>query len=543
MTGKIKGTGKITKNKGTKNKGKNKGTGTSSVISMCCRKSLADNVPVPLFFGVFKSDLDDIIILKKDGIVFESSGEPVMYGYDFFQADWFPKYHEIGNHIIFIAPHSQSYYYDNTKKDTMSISALYPIRDIFYNNRLLGIVIGNLNVKKISSIIQRLQKSNKERIYLMDNNQLIFTSEHEQSIEFNKFIFDKINKERNGFIIDRIDGKKSLLMYTTSQVNNWKIIMTVPIELLTEKVRKFRNLIMIILLITIPIIWVITYMISNKIMRPINLLMNRMAIVEIGDFKINSLDDNYQEDSYQEIKVLSSRFNVMIERIGQLIDKTYKIELEQKESQLRALQARINPHFLYNSLQTIKSMAMLGLTKDISNMVTSLGFLFRYAIEKEDYMVTVQDEMDHARHYLKIQLRWLHKQCSIEYNVDQSIMDSLLPRLTVQPIVENVFRHGFTQFKNDNIIKISGWQENGQVILEIWDNGVGMSPQRLQQVRDNLETLKDDIGKSIGLRNVHNRLVLKYGKEFGVRLNSVEGKWTKVTLIFPASSNKRGGDL
>jgi two-component system sensor histidine kinase YesM len=475
-----------------------------------------------------KPDLDDIIIVKKDGTVFEFSSKPVRWAYNFYDQPWFSKYDYAKAKVQFIGPHRKDYYYSK-ENETQSISAVYPVINIFDQDIFVGAVIAELNMIKISLILKRLQSSAGEQIILMDSsNQIIFSSHSTFNLNTDPSILNRINEEEKGYFVSDFEEDESIVLFDSSDINNWKVVMILPVQELTEQTKHFRSLLIIVLLISFPILSGITYAISNRIIKPIHVLMDHMAIIETGNFEAE-----VSNNSYEEIRVLNRRFNKMVRRINQLVNEVYKMEIEQKESQLRALQARINPHFLYNSLQTIKSMAMLGKTQEISKMVTSLGFLFRYAIGKEDYMVTIDEEMDHVKHYLNIQVRWLYKKCTVEYDISKEILSYKLPRLTLQPIVENIFKHGFKKMDSDYSIKISGWKEKDIVVLEVWDNGVGISKEKLQKVKSHLNTIVDTQSTSIGLGNVHRRIALKFGKEYGVWLESVEVEWTKVTLRFP----------
>ena len=278
----------------------------------------------------------------------------------------------------------------------------------------------------------------------------------------------------------------------------------------------------------LPIIFVATYALSKKIVKPIDRLMGHMNVISTGEFiPIEKSSD------YVELNTFTLEFNTMIDEINKLINDVYKMEIANKESQLMALQQRINPHFLFNSLQLIQSMAVLNQTEEIKQMAKSLGFLFRYAIVNSENLASIEEEVQHLRHYMEVQTKWFYKNCSYEVKIDNGILDCKIPRLTLQPIIENIFRHGFRNEEEGQIV-ISGYKMDSYVIIQVRDNGVGISDERIMEIKGDLEQLKESKeGKHIGLRNVHKRLVLKFGEQYGISLKSKKDSWTEITLKVP----------
>ncbi|MEK8131965.1 sensor histidine kinase [Paenibacillus filicis] len=478
----------------------------------------------------FKPDIDDIIITKMDGKSFDSAKKSVRPTYAFDQAEWFPELTAMKSQSIFVGPHKQDYYYDSDAVNTLTVSAIAPIRDIYMNHNNIGAIIVNLNMSKISAILERLEISPGYHVYLLDNHQqLVFSNSNTAPASFLEAFSPS---GESGYYMEGTGTNHTLYVYAQSKINNWSIVLGVPIAEVTKKIREFRLIIILLFLLILPMVWLIAYVISNRITSPIKKLMSRMTSIEKwigqGTWKVEPLNQ-----SYVEIDVLSSRFDLMVHRINDLINQAYRLELEQKDSQLRALQARINPHFLYNTLQTIKSLAMLGNTSDISRLVTLLGHQFRYTIGKEDYMVTVEDEISHLKHYLEIQIKWLRTPCEYEIHIDDRLLACQIPRLSIQPIVENCFAHAFAGLKRSGSIRITGYIRDKQAILEIWDNGTGISNAALAELRANLDTLANDQGDHIALLNVQRRFVLKFGQAYGLSVESQEGSWTRVRLALP----------
>lgn len=470
-------------------------------------------------------DIDDVIILKKSGEVYEATNL-VQYNYKFFEQGWFPKENEYKNSVYFIEPHTKEYL--NAKdKEKRSISAVMPVWSIFSKGPI-GMVMTELNEYKIIEIISRLKYSEENRIYLVnDKNEIISSFGSNADKYFDLDIITKIDLEKQ-YSIDSINKEKQLILYQNSKITPWKLVMVTPIEFLTRDLRRFKTVIVLLFIIIVPVIILITYKLSSKIMKPVYRLMDHMENIENGDFAPISM-----EQSYKEMQIFHNKFNEMINKINQLIIEVYRIELEQKESELRALQQRINPHFLFNSLQIIQSMAVLGKNEEIKNMAKSLGSLFRYIIGTEENMVTIDEEIKHLENYLYIQTNCFYQQCKISIGINKSISKYKIPRLTIQPIVENTFRHAFnTDDEGELVIKV--FEQGQYLLIKIWDNGSGISDDRLSTINEDIQSLQEGKkGKHIGLRNVHKRLVLKFGKQYGISIKSELSRWTEITIKIP----------
>jgi two-component system, sensor histidine kinase YesM len=483
---------------------------------------------------IFRPDIDDIILTRADGKVFDSANKSVRPTYLFPQAPWFPDLSHLTNQTVFVGPHMQDYYYDNQAVNTQTVSAVSPMWDMRKSNHRIGAVIVNLNMSKISSILERLEITPAQRVYLLDNNNdLVYTNTKEKQLSFSDSFLQQLSPSHvNGYYMEGTGADQLLLVYAHSKINDWRIVLGVPISDVTRKINEFRLILALMFMIVLPLVWGIVYFISNRITSPIKMLMSQMTGIEKWIEQSEMAGKNMPR-SYYEIDVLNQRFHIMVHKINKLIDQAYKLELEQKDSELRSLQARINPHFLYNTLQAIKSLAMLGRNTDVSRVVTSLGQLFRYTIGKEDYMVSVQEEITHLQNYLDIQIRWLHQHCEFSIEMDERLNDCQIPRLSIQPIVENSFSHAFQQMNRKYQVRIAGYVHNEQAIIDIWDNGSGIETSRLVQIQADLDAVTGDQGNHIALLNVHRRLKLKFGKEYGLSLDSRPGEWTNVRLTLP----------
>ncbi|MCJ8014111.1 histidine kinase [Paenibacillus sp. KQZ6P-2] len=487
---------------------------------------------------IFRPDIDDIIIVGADGKAYDSANKSVRPTYDFSQAAWFPDLSHVTDQIVFVGPHMQDYYYDHQAMSTQTVSAVSPIWDLRKSKYQIGAVIVNINMSKISSILERLEITPAPRIFILDNQyDLVYANTNDSEFPSSNQFLQQLNTSyASGYLMEGTGANQQLLVYSHSKINNWSIVLGIPISEVTKKISQFRWILVLIFIIFVPIVWFIVYFISSRITFPIKKLMSQMVGIE-KLIEHSKLVGRNMPRSYYEIDVLSQHFNKMVYKINSLIDETYRLELEQKDSELRALQARINPHFLYNSLQAIKSLAMLGRNTEVSRVVTSLGHLFRYTIGKEDYMVSVQEELTHLRHYMDIQIQLLSQNCEFDIEMDERLHNCKVPRLSIQPIVENSFFHAFHQMDRKYRVRITGHVQGDQAVIDIWDNGSGIEADRLAHLLASLEAATGDQGNHIALVNVHRRLKHKFGKAYGLSLDSRAGEWTNVRLTLPFRDN------
>ncbi len=279
----------------------------------------------------------------------------------------------------------------------------------------------------------------------------------------------------------------------------------------------------------------ISYYISQSITRPLRELSKITEKVARGDLSVRA-----GIDTGSEIGVLSESFNEMIDRISRLLNQVRTEQESLRKAELELLQSQINPHFLYNTLDTIVWLAEAGDQARVVSMVGSLSKFFRTSLGQGKDQVTIKDELDHVRSYLEIQQ--VRYQDILDYSIDvpKDLYDAPIPKITLQPLVENALYHGIKNKRGKGNISITGKTENTCLYIYIEDNGIGMTPERLKQVSElinnpgNPETSTDK-GDVFGLYNVNERIRLKFGTRYGIHIDSLYGEGTIVTLLLPMS--------
>jgi len=232
-----------------------------------------------------------------------------------------------------------------------------------------------------------------------------------------------------------------------------------------------------------------------------------------------------------EIDELSNTYNKMIYQIYISEIKEKRLEKERNEVELIALQAQIDPHFLYNTLESIKWMVKNEQKSKAVNMISSLGELFRLGISRGNNLISIKEEVDYARSYIEIMNNRIKDKIVFSFKINEDILDNMTLKLTLQPIIENAIIHGMKDKPSNGIINIFGYSEGGQVIFKVIDNGTGIEKETLDRIRT---SLRNELpGKSVGIFNVQKRIQLYFGEEYGLFIESMLGMGTIVKLVIP----------
>ncbi|MCL6571450.1 MAG: histidine kinase, partial [Bacillus sp. (in: Bacteria)] len=267
----------------------------------------------------------------------------------------------------------------------------------------------------------------------------------------------------------------------------------------------------------------------KQLVESIHQLRKAMAKVESGNFAqrvtINSND---------EIGELGKGFNHMINEIDRLVSEVYKTSLREKEAEIRALQSQMNPHFLYNTLESINMLAITKGNLEVSDMVSSLGKLLRYTIDNSSKIITLDAELSFIRSYVAIQKVRMGENLQYSEDIEPTLIHVLLPKLVLQPLVENAIVHGI--FQQGGHIFIKAHTERQLLKIAITDNGKGITTlelTRLKRLIENQDTTSTEKHNGVALSNVHERLQLLYGKQFGIMIDGKEQNGFSVTLTLP----------
>ena len=339
----------------------------------------------------------------------------------------------------------------------------------------------------------------------------------------------------NGSFLTRINGNEYQAVYDISEEFGWVTMKLIPVDILDKKPREVRNLNLLLGGICIFLLVAVVGFITNVITRSLNRLSRQMEKVGKGNFKIKA-----EVRGNDETARLAEKFNLMVEQINELVNEQYVSKLNEKTAQIKALEAQINPHFLYNSLQAISAKTILSGNKEISRLIEALANSFRYCIKGGD-MVNIGSEIRHINNYLLLHEARFGDRLSVDMVIDNKIEDALIPKLSIHTLVENSIKHSLEKFSGSLTIKVRTFIENDKIIIEVADTGPGMSQDKLREIRNELNDRNwlEKINERIGLINLNARLKLIYDGEAELEIVESSPGGTRISMAIPMKGKGR----
>ncbi|MDF2922204.1 MAG: sensor histidine kinase [Paenibacillaceae bacterium] len=331
----------------------------------------------------------------------------------------------------------------------------------------------------------------------------------------------------------RDDGKhKVFVSQMKSGYTDWTYSSIIPFDSIFRGINWMKNMLIVVFSVALLLMTILAMRVARGITGPIEKLINMMKQVQKGDFNTVTLPspDSAIPLPKDEIGQLHRTYRMMVQQINELITENYAKQLTIKETQFKALQAQINPHFLYNTLESINWEAKMGGQVRISRMVESLGFLLRSSISQKESIVTLSQELDIIRHYLTIQQTRFEERLVFQLEVAAHLYTCPIPKLSLQPLVENAIHHALEPKVEPCHISIRSVEQADRVLIIVEDDGPGMPPALLDQVRRGEVHSK---GNGIGLSNIRERIVLAFGDEYGLEIESQPDQGTQVTVQIP----------
>ncbi|MFC5701030.1 sensor histidine kinase [Cohnella faecalis] len=324
-----------------------------------------------------------------------------------------------------------------------------------------------------------------------------------------------------------IDGENYLAIYNVSPRNGWKLITLTPNRVLNEEASQARRINLLAGAGAVFVLVVFIVIAANAITGRLNRFSRQIGLLGEGNFDVQS-----KIEGSDEIAQLSRKYNQMVARINDLIAERYEMQLNERNARLIALEAQINPHFLYNSLQAISTEAIIGGMDTIQEMVDALASSLRYSI-KEAETVRVREEISHIRNYALLQQARFGERLRLHIESDERSAEAWIPKMTLQILVENAIKHGLEQMTGDIDIRIVTEEAGGLLLIRVSDNGPGIAPDRLTHIRERLAVNQLEYREGIGLNNVNARIKLLFGPESRLEIDSKAGYGTEVTVTLP----------
>lgn len=443
---------------------------------------------------------------------------------------------------ILIIPPTESSSFDRldgfTYTDDNVISIIAPIKQRV-THEVIGFIVIDLDDQMIEQYYNNITIGETGFFFVADQsgNPIFWPETRKNNLPSNELLLKHVSLPRGSFT-EKLHHEKQFFVYTTSEMTGWSIIGIAPLKEILADAIEIRLLILVS--VGLSAIFAISLYISltQRIIRPLQLLKAKMRKAADG-----FLEAKIKTSGQDEIADLSNSFNTMLDNIKLLLEKNNREQEQVKKAELRTLQAQINPHFLYNTLESIIWMAEMGKNEGVVKLVKAMSQFFRISLNKGKDWVSIKTELDHAKSYLTIQQMRYYDILTYEIEVAEELYPYPILAMTLQPLIENALYHGIKNKRGMGKIRVSGRLENDYYfILTVEDNGVGIAPERLQYMKERLTFPKEGLSteqdneeqeSGFGLFNVHQRLRLYFGEPCGLILESSYGEGARISVRIP----------
>ena len=513
-----------------------------SVIKNLDLTSDTMNKEMDLLYEANKDDLISIACISQDGALI--SAAPIATrkaGVDFTEQDWFLSTEEKIENFHFSKPHVQNMFESSNYRYywVVSLTRSVDLNYMGYTRR--GILLVDMNYSAIEQMFSRVNERGAGYVYLIDSDGDIIYHPKQKAISGG--LLQENNMEAvsydDGSHMEKFLGEKRAVVVKTIGYTGWKIVSVMPVSELSAPFNQFRAFMIIIVTVSIFMIVFGNIIISKIVTEPIRRLENSLKSIEDGSLEA---DEVYIGGSH-EIRHLGRTIRSLVLQMRDLMDERVREQKEKRKSELNALQAQINPHFLYNTLDSVIWMIEAEKYQDAISMITSLASLFRISLSKGNNIITIKDEITHARNYLAIQKVRYKNKFEANIDIDPAIEDCVTIKLIIQPLIENAIYHAVGDLDDEGIIDIKGYEKDGDIYIEVRDNGMGIPPETLANLLVE-KTKSGGKGSGIGLWNINQRINLYFKNDYGLTLESELDEGTVATIHLPKMTMEEymGGD-
>ncbi len=478
-----------------------------------------------------RGDISEILIIGNNGQIL--SGEPdaeINPWVTIEEQSWYKAALEQEGHTVV----STSYVQNIIKQRYTWVVSLSHTINSSSTGEFLGVLLLDLKFNRIDEYCRSLVVGSKSYDFILDADgnyvfhpmqQLVYSEIRSEPIS--EII--KLSKDPDDKMF--FDGEHYFTL-ASSELTGWHIINVTYHSDLTTDWRNVQLSYSLIGLALFVLGGLATNRISSGISKPVRKLQNIMKSVDSGDFHLIG-----KIEGTDEIRELAREYDIMVSRIRELMAQNTREQDQKRKSDLKALQAQINPHFLYNTLDSIIWMGEMGQNREVVQMTSALSKLFRISISKGREIITINEEIAHVQSYLTIQEMRYKDKFRYLIDIDPAIHELLILKITLQPLVENAIYHGIKEVDRQGFISITGHVEDDLIILTVTDNGRGMDEKELQELVRGIEAAGEEpvqlSRQGMGVRNVHERIKLYFGEDYGLSFSSEPGMGTSITVRIP----------
>ena len=477
-----------------------------------------------------RADISSIMIFGKKKMLLNR----YMYTYqkvalDYSKLDWYAKAVAKPQDAIITGPNRHSFF--DTDDEVISLS-----REVqsYENGTFRGVILINLNMNKITEICNSFQEKQENFICIInDKGELVY----EQQNGRERFAFDEkenrqelntaLGKTKESCFRLNYRGEKYLVTRTDMKTTGWTLVSMVPYKSVMAETMAISGVMILAVAITLIVTLLLLNRILTGVVKPLKKLEKYMVQVNP-----DNMDQRMEILTDDEIGHLSMKFNQMMDRIRNLKEQVIEEQEDKRKYELQALQAQINPHFLYNTLDSIIWMAETN-DSNIVAMTEALAKLFRISLNKGNEEISLERELEHVKNYLIIQSMRYADKFTYEISAEPGVERCRTIKLILQPIVENCIYHGIKKKRGTGKITIRAYRREQNLIIEVSDDGCGMPEEICRKILSDEIESENISGSGIGVKNVNERIQLRFGKKYGLSYSSEEGVGTTVTYVLP----------
>lgn len=484
------------------------------------------NLRKVFFSTTTNPDINNIQLYMKDGPASLFQNDDYLNLKDYQNTTWLNSLNSSSNKIRWFT--SDAFNDSLTMPSLVALKKIPSSTNIFKN---IGIIRINIPRHLIEQNLDEAVITQSSTALLVNSDKIVATSTNVDDWHVNlDTIINRLDTIEHFPYIDRIthDHQSYFVGVTPINYSDWKLMLVVPNKDIQRIENRAKTQFILFTIFVIPFTFPFAYWISKSITRRITLLIKNIRNVEKARF-----DDNITLSSRDEIGILTQNFNHMMVKISMLLDEKYTMGQEIKNMELKALQSQINPHFLYNTLDQIYWMGIRHEVSDISTIVLQLSKFYKLSLSKGEDIVPLQNELEHIQAYVHIQNVRFDDGITLNIDILDKYYNISLPKITLQPIVENAILHGILEKDSEKgSITLSAHEKNGFVHILITDDGVGMTDEQLDKYR-NTQNQDTTSPHGYGLNNIDKRLKILYGEESGILLRKNIGKGITVIIVIP----------
>lgn len=450
---------------------------------------------------------------------------------DVTEQQWFIDAMDQIENMHFSVPHVQNLFDDSTYSYHWVISLSRAVNLTDSSTPELGVLLVDMNYSAVARIMEQInQNENGQYYYLADSSGKIIY--HPKQMELAVGLAEEDSRSSagrtDGVYTDRMNGETRNLVISTIGYTGWRLVGVIPERSFTYGIINLRYFIIMLMLLTVMLLLIVNRVVSGRISKPILMLSDSVRAYEAGGKPEIFIGGS------TEISHLGYSIQKSYEQIDELMKEIVREQNERRRSELDALQSQINPHFLYNTLDSITWMIEGGRNRDAVFMISELAKLLRISLSKGHTIIPIEDELRHSRCYMNIQKVRYRDRFAVIYDVDPSIGGFCTVKLILQPILENAIYYGVGEMDPDDggAITVRGWRDEGVICLSVTDNGPGMEEGQAEHVLTDSGIVHRH-GSGVGLRNVDTRIRLLFGRDFGLTVVSEQDVGTTVTIRLP----------